>query len=82
MARLLAVRACWPAGLLRLYAAEPAHSDESAAERRSATGRMLDYDTHAGWAAALLLIRGGIAPAHQSLPVPGRRQPASPITRA
>ena len=57
--------------LLRAYAAEQAHSDESEAERRSAVGRMLDYYTHAGWAAALLLNPRRDSPGPPVPPRPG-----------
>jgi tetratricopeptide (TPR) repeat protein len=57
--------------LLRAYAAERAHCDESEAERRSAVGRMLDYYTHAGWAGALLLNPRRDSPSPLAPPRPG-----------
>ena len=41
--------------LLRAYATEQALAQDSDAQRRAATGRMLDYYLHAAWAADLLL---------------------------
>jgi tetratricopeptide (TPR) repeat protein len=64
--------------LLRAYAAELAASQDSAAERRAATGRMLDYYLHSGYAATLQ-----VYPARDRIefpaPPPGVRpeQPAS-----
>ena len=54
--------------LLRAYAAEQAHCDESEAVRRSAVGRMLDYYTQAGCAAALLLNPGRYSPGSPPAP--------------
>jgi len=61
--------------LLREYAAEQADRHESEEERRRAIGRLLDYYTHAGRAAAFLLNPGKVEPCPPTPPLPGTASP-------
>lgn len=57
--------------LLRLYAVELAHRDETQAQRRAALGRLLDHYLHTAAAGALLLF-----PQRDAVPLPAPRRGA------
>jgi DNA-binding SARP family transcriptional activator len=61
----------WCHDLLRAYAVELAQSADSEAERRAATGRMLDHYLHTAHSAALLLLHPTRKPVTLAAPQPG-----------